>query len=134
MLTWKEACAKVGYDPKESCPITRVKVYWAYRKGETKECASKEEASQFSENYESGYTPESTVAWDAYWDARRKKEGEALNLWYRELRAYYDMFTDAQFSVCYGRAYSEGHSAGYDEVASELADLADFIQQFQKAT
>jgi len=65
---------------------------------------------------------------DAWWNSQRELESKACDLWYQELKEEYlsPSFSQELFDLCYSQAYDRGHHAGYDEVASYMADYVDF--------
>jgi hypothetical protein len=60
------------------------------------------------------------------WDGRYKELISALDeKWRDALREEYSDLPDEVYNLVYNKAYEDGHSYGYDEVANYMIDLAD---------
>ena len=70
---------------------------------------------------------------DVYWSESRRLESEAFDLWYKDLQEDYDYMTPAIFDLCYNKAYEDGHSSGYDEVANYMISITSFAEEILKA-
>ena len=114
---------------EKDIPVVQYK-YFAYKDGKFIECSSAIAAKAISKNTEKVMTPESKKAHDDFWAARRELESKAFDGWYAELKAEHSDLTESQFNLIYSKAYDDGHSAGYDEVALHFSNLYDFVQQF----
>ena len=130
MITFKEACNRVGYDSSVKRPQTVYK-YYAYKDGKAHEFTTRQEAQAFSNLVE--YTVANKDEIRAFQDKQTEAEIAAAELWLKELRADYPELTDKQFGMIYGKAYEDGHSAGYDEVGLHFVDLYYFCMKFIQA-
>lgn len=131
-MRYDDACAQVGYDRQSyNAPAAEYK-YFAYKNGESKEFNSMAEAKNFSSNTEKVQTNKEEV--QKYHNERRALENKASEIWHNALREEYDYLPDAIYNLCYSKAYEDGHSAGYDEVANEMIDLADMAEKIMKET
>lgn len=130
MVKFEDACQRVGYDRSAERPQTIYK-YYAYIDGKAHEFATRQEAQTFSNLVE--YTVANKDEIRAFQDKQTEAEIAAAELWLKELRADYPELTDKQFGVIYGKAYEDGHSAGYDEVGLHFQDLYYFCMNFVKA-
>ena len=130
MIKFEDACQRVGYDRSAERPQTIYK-YYAYIDGKVYEFTTRQEAQTFSKLVE--YAVANKVEIRAFQDKQTEAELAAAALWFKELRADYPELTDKQFGVIYGKAYEDGHSAGYDEVGLHFQDLYYFCMNFVKA-
>lgn len=130
MITFQDACKQVGYDRNAQRPETAYK-YYAYKDGKVHEFATRLDAHAFSNLVEHAVSNKDEI--HAFQDKQTKGEIAAAELWMKELRADYPELTDKQFGVIYGKAYEDGHSAGYDEVGLHFQDLYYFCMNFVKA-
>ena len=130
MIKFEDACKQVGYDRSVQRPQTVYK-YYAYKDGKAYEFATRQEAHAFSNLVEHGVANKDEIR--AFQDKQTEAEIAAAELWLKELRADYPELTDKQFGVIYGKAYEDGHSAGYDEVGLHFQDLYYFCMNFHKA-
>lgn len=124
---------QVGLKPYSEieADIPEVKyVYYAYKMGATTQHNSMVEARNVSSNTEKVAEPKSKAAHEAFWFARKALEAQAFDAWYDELKAEHSDLTEPQFNSIYSKAYDDGHSAGYDEVALHFSILYDFVMQF----
>ncbi len=48
--------------------------------------------------------------------------------WHKELREEYSHFDDAFYDLVYAKAYEDGHSYGYDEIANYMVNYAEFAE------
>jgi hypothetical protein len=67
-----------------------------------------------------------------FWEEYRKEEAIGFNNWYADLRKEYSEVSDEIFELCYSKAYDEGHSSGYDEVANIIDDEVEFAKKILK--
>lgn len=130
MIKFEDACQRVGYDRSAERPQTIYK-YYAYIDGKVYEFATRQEAQTFSKSVEYAVANKDEIR--AFQDKQTEAELAAAALWLKELRADYPELTDKQFGVIYGKAYEDGHSAGYDEVGLHFQDLYYFCMNFVKA-
>ena len=130
MITFQDACKQVGYDRDAKQPETAYK-YYAYKDGKAHEFATRQEAHAFSNLVEHAVSNKDEI--HVFQDKQTKGEIAAAELWMKELRTDYLELTDKQFGVIYGKAYEDGHSAGYDEVGLHFQDLYYFCMNFHKA-
>lgn len=77
--------------------------------------------------------PDSQLAYDDYWKKRRLMTQKASQLWYESLREDYANMPEKMFNVIYSRAYDKAHSDGWDAVAEEFEELADFANDVLQA-
>lgn len=52
--------------------------------------------------------------------------------WFKELKDEYDSYVPGVFNKIYERAYDEGHSEGYDQIAWHVEDLCYFVDEILK--
>ena len=130
MITFQNACEQVGYDRSVQRPQTVYK-YYAYKDGKAYEFGTRQEAHAFSNLVEHTVANKDEIR--AFQDKQTEAEIAAAELWMKELRADYPELTNKQFDVIYGKAYEDGHSAGYDEVGLHFQDLYYFCMNFVKA-
>ena len=69
-------------------------------------------------------------AWKQLYEETSNK---ASDLWYADLREEYSYLNDAVFSLCYSKAWEDGHSAGHDEVESHMQDVVRFAEEVIRA-
>lgn len=130
MIKFEDACKQVGYDRTAKWPEPIFK-YFAYKSGVAKQFDTRKEAEAFSNNVERVVVNQSER--DSFGKKQAVGEAAAVELWLKELRADYPELTDKQFGVIYGKAYEDGHPAGYDEVGLHFQDLYYFCMNFVKA-
>ena len=130
MITFQNACEQVGYDHAAEWPKPIFK-YFAYKSGKAYEFETMKEALEFSKNVEKAMANQDEI--DVFRNKQREGELTAAAFWLKELRADYPELTDKQFGVIYGKAYEDGHSAGYDEVGLHFQDLYYFCTIFCSA-
>jgi hypothetical protein len=59
------------------------------------------------------------------WKAKRKQAMDELTeRFHKELREEYSDLSDDIYNLIYNKAYEDGHSYGFDEVANYMIDLA----------
>ena len=126
MISWNEACIIVGYNPCAE-PPTRTYRYFAYKSGNVKAFSDPESAKAFSNNVEKCLYNQTEIV--EFWKKQRKFEQKAADKWKSVLRADYSHLSDKVFDLCYSKAWEDGHSAGYDEVASHVSDYAEFAEK-----
>lgn len=130
MITYKEACKKVGYD--SSLPMPEIIHVWhAYKDGHVRSYSSKDQAMKFSTNVESTTANRAEIA--SFWESQHSLEHKAFSVWFDALRKEYSYLPTAVFDLCYSKAYEDGHSSGYDEVASRMIEYADFATALSTA-
>lgn len=70
---------------------------------------------------------------EAEWSDFRKKanalEQRAVDIWYDALRREYGWMKQTLFNICYDEAYDRGHAWGYDEVATHMDNIVDFVSR-----
>lgn len=130
-MNWTEACSFVGYNPKGR-PPERLYTYFAYHKGKVVECKTEQEAKKLSLNVEKVVTNQEEI--DIYWKQQSSLESKALDVFHKALRDEYNHLKDDVYNLCYAKAYEDGHSSGYDEVASYLGDYVEFAENIIKAS
>lgn len=130
-MNWTEACNFVGYNP-ECNPPERLYTYFAYHKGKAVECKTEQEAKKLSINVEKVVTNQEEI--DIYWEQRSSFESKASDVFHKALRDKYNHLKDDVYKLCYSKAYEDGHSCGYDEVASYLRDYVEFAENIIKAS
>lgn len=130
MVKFEDVCKQVGYDHAAEWPKPIFK-YFAYKSGKAHEFETMKEALAFSKNVESAMANQDEI--DVFRNRQAFRAALAVDLWMKELRADYPELTDKQFGVIYGKAYEDGHSAGYDEVGLHFQDLYYFCMNFAKA-
>ena len=130
MIRFEDACKQVGYDRTAKWPKPIFK-YFAYKSGKAYEFETMKEALEFSKNVEKAMANQDEI--DVFRNKQREGELAAAAFWLKELCADYPELTDKQFGVIYGKAYEDGHSAGYDEVGLHFQDLYYFCMNFHKA-
>ena len=94
--------------------------------GTTKDFAKHEDAKKVSKLIQAVVTNEAEYI--EYWENSRILENKTFALWYDGLRKDYDHLNDGLFGACYNKAYEDGHSSGYDEVANEMISVVDFAE------
>ena len=128
-MYYRDCCLKVGYNPHEQCPIQTQYVYYGYKNGESKKFLSLQEAQKFSRMTETVVPNQEDI--DMYYRNQKQLEEEAaVNIWYTALRKDYEHLSDKLFTICYGYAYADAHSDGYDSIADKMQDyvtLTDMI-------
>jgi flagellar biosynthesis/type III secretory pathway protein FliH len=130
MRRFDEVCREVGYDRRSSGP--EVAERWdAYKNGEVKFFETEKDARNFSSMVEELNL---ASARKKFRDQQAALERIAVEMFKQELRAEYSEFTDDQYAIIYAKAYEDGHSNGYDEVAYAMSELADFANALLKTT
>ena len=71
---------------------------------------------------------------DAWDEVRQQTECRAETKWYEDLREEYSFLNSTVFNLCYAEAYDNGHSSGYDEVASYMIDIVCFAEKILAAS
>ena len=128
MISYANACAQVGYSPNATRPAAQY-LYYAYKAGQAVAFKDRDQALEFSKNVERVAANNDETTFRA---TQRELEKKAAKLWYDELRAEYAHFSKRQFELVYAKAYEDGHSAGYDDIASTFDDLAYLCSEFNK--
>lgn len=136
MISWRKAYELAGYDPHEKTPpeVERVRFFHAYKAGKCETFDTKEKALKFSPNIEADFTKDSCKRWDEYWASRKAKETAAGDIWREALREEYCHLSNEVYNLCYSRAYEEAHSSGYDDIASEMSEVVEFVDAILKLT
>lgn len=99
-------------------------VWYAYKSGVAHMAGSRREAEALSMNFEKVATEESQAAFDSYWSELRALECDAAEAWRDALRHAYANIPDRVYDRLMSEAWDRRHSAGYDEIAIVLEDLA----------
>ena len=131
MITWKQACDRVGYNPVEQCPYKQTVVWYAYKAGQAIKCVDQHSAKMLSPNIER--VIEKNPARDIWFADRRGLEMKASEIFHQALREEYDDLSDEVYGICYDEAYDEGHSSGHDEVANYMISKVSFAQSIIRA-
>jgi hypothetical protein len=131
MITWDEACEKVGYDRKAQCPHQDTVKWFGYKDGEAREFPNQNAAKDFSPLVERVLVK--NVDKNAWYENARLLELKASELWHDHLRQEFSDLTDGVYALCYSRAYEDGHSSGYDEVYNEMIGAVEFAKEIMKA-
>lgn len=122
MRRFDEICKDVGYDRRATGPDVAER-WAAYKNGEVKFFGTAKEAQAHSTMVEE---LDLVAARRKFRDSQRDLERVAVEYFKRELRDEYPEFTEDQYALIYAKAYEDGHSNGYDDVACVMSDLADF--------
>ena len=129
MISYANACAQVGYSPNATRPAAQY-LYYAYKAGQAVAFKDRDRALEYSKNVER--VVGNSVEIETFRATQRELEKKAAELWYNDLRAEYAHFSKRQFELVYAKAYEDGHSAGYDDIASTFDDLAYLCSEFNK--
>lgn len=125
MISFKDAAAAVGYNADQELPMKLVK-FRAYKDGKCEVFESHAEANQASELVEPFVVNQGEI------DEARRERGlrleNAIAYWKAALRLEYSYIDDRVFHLCYEKAYEDGHSAGYDEIAAYMGDYVEFAE------
>lgn len=135
MKTFAECGAEVGYDRNSLVGAPEVKyTYFLYKDGVATEISLEQFHSTRSAQTLVGKvaTKESKAAYDAFWADLRVKEQLAADKFMEALREEFSYLDGRIFSLCYSKAYEDGHSDGYDAVANKMVDYCDFAEQILK--
>lgn len=124
MINFTEACKQAGYDKSKNTENDPgLEYFWvAYKNGESKKFATKNEALVCSKNVEKCVTKESALARAKYWDNLQTLEQKAYAIWEDALRVEYADLPVKMFYTLFSFAYERGHHAGHDEVANYMID------------
>lgn len=125
MISYQEACLSVGYDRMVEYP-TQIIAYWAYKDGEAKSFDTLAEARKFSINIQHYVKNKDEL--DRFKKKQQDLESKAVNYWQKALRDEYSHISDNVFNLCYSKAYEDGHSSGYNEVANYMIDYVEFAE------
>lgn len=131
-MNWSEACKSVDYDLSKSKPPAPTYKYFAYKEGKCTECSTLGEAKALSKNYEVVCDNQEEI--NAYWKVQSELEGKASEVFHRELRDEYSYIQEEVYNLCYSKAYEDGHSCGYDEVANYLYSYVEFAESIITAS
>jgi hypothetical protein len=132
MITLNEACDQVGYVGSAKCPIEPKSSWFAYKGGKSVECASKNEALNYSKNIEQVVLNKDEIL---LWKKEQsRKWNEAISVWKDALfRDHKGVVSDEILQLCYNRAYDSCHSEGFDLVATKLEDEIEYALQIINA-
>jgi hypothetical protein len=118
-------------DPGE-CPAP-VYLWHAYKQGKLVGTALTQ--AQCWNFYNTHVTERVCINQDAidHW-LKQKRDHQQLvtGIWYNALREEYSDLSPELFALCYDKAYDQGHSSGYDEVAAYMQDTVEFAKQVQR--
>lgn len=131
-MNWSEACNSVGYDSSNNNHPERIYTYYAYKEGVCCSCNTEAAAKAISRNYEAIITNKEDI--NTYWKRQAELENKATEVFYNALQEEYSYLPDRVYSLCYSKAYEDGHSCGYDEVAGYLQDYVEFAESIIKAS
>lgn len=131
-MNWSEACNSVGYDLSKIKPPERIYSYFAYKDGEAIPCNTPGEAMSLAKHWDSVIKNKEEIS--NYWKRQAELENKATEVFYNALQEEYSYIPDAIYSLCYSKAYEDGHSCGYDEVAGYLQDYVEFAESIIKAS
>lgn len=123
-MNFQKACEIAGYNPKATInsPIAKFK-YYGYKDGKAIECETLTESKKYHYN---DYVITNKEEIDSFWDARRKLEQKASNIFLDNLRQIYSDIPDDLYNLCFDEASDRGHSSGYDTVAEYLQHYVNF--------
>jgi hypothetical protein len=133
MQYWKVYLAKAfeeaNINKNDSLPIVRESYRAMTKSGDVLNTDVKTEADKFAGR--AGFVAtikneEDKKALQEYWDVRTHAEVKAQIAWYEDLREENKHYNEGIFNLIYSRAYDRGHSSGYDAVAIEFDDIANF--------
>jgi hypothetical protein len=131
-FTYEESCEAVGYsrDPRVrlSAPVVEYE-YVGYVKGVVVKCSTIAEYDKFKLK-EKIPTEKSKLAYDAVWAKQEELEHLAYKHFNQRLKDYFSELSHSQFELCWSKAWEDGHSVGYDKVASYLEDYVELCQKF----
>ena len=133
MITWEQACIQANYSIGEKCPYEKVYNWFAYKGGVVKCFDNSEDALLYSLKFEKVLDEEASLDFTDWWATRRESEQEAKDIWYAALRKEYSELNNMTFKHCYDRAYEDGHSSGWDEIASYMRDYVEFTHDILRA-
>lgn len=136
MKTYAECCAEVGYSRNNNLidvPVLEY-TYFLYKDGTATEISLEQFRSTRNAKtlVEKVTTKETKAAYDAYWASLLAKEQLAADKFMEALREEFSYLDGRIFSLCYGKAYEDGHSDGYDAVANKMVEYCDFAEQILK--
>lgn len=132
MRKFDKICESIGFDRQAQCPFQDpAPTYNAYKNGQCFNFANREEAKKFSKLVETVQlqNPER----EKWYSDRQDLEAKAYEIWYEELKQEYSWMSVKVFNICYNKAYEDGHAYGYDEVASEMDSITDFVNEILNA-
>lgn len=131
MISYNTACEMAGFTQNWESPRP-IYTYFAYKNGEVQEFTLKAEAKSFSNNVEPVIVNQKEI--DDYKNVRKQLESDAYHIWYDALKKEYSHLNTEVFSLCYERAWDDGHAYGLDEVAREMDCIVQFVDCVMKAT
>jgi hypothetical protein len=127
-----ESCDAVGYsrDPRVELEAPKLEYeYFGYENGTAIKCGTIKEYDSFKLK-EKIPTATSKKAVEEFNDKRNKLRLASVEHFETKCREYFSELSPAQFDLCWSKAWEDGHSAGYDEVASYLEEYVEFCQEF----
>ena len=130
MMNWKDTCTAVGFHESYTVPRPVVK-YLAYFRGTCRGFDNNADALAYSPLVEKVIANEGEIA-----AAKERNDvlySKAVKLFVDNLREEHRHLSDEVYDVCYAEAWDRGHSAGYDEVASELCSAVNFAERILAA-
>ena len=133
MITWEEACRQANYKIGEKCPYEKVYKWFAYKGGVVKCFDNRNDALHYSSSFEKVLNEEASLNYTNWWATRRESEQAAKDIWFAALREEYSELIDMTFKHCYDKAYEDGHSYGWNEIASYMWDYVEFTHDILRA-
>lgn len=103
----------------------------AYKDGVCQEFSDRKSAELFSNLVEKFQT--NVEYYNSMMTEYSNYHNQVSERWHREIRAEFCELSDAQYNVLYNKAYDDGNSAGYDEIAMYMEEYAHFIHRFNTA-
>ena len=131
-FTYAESCEAVGYsrDPRVQLSAPKLEYeYIGYVKGVVVKCSTIAEYDKFKLK-EKIPTEKSKLAYDAFNAKQKELEHLASEHFIQRLKDYFNELSPSQFILCWSKAWEDGHSSGYDEVANYLEDYVELCQDF----
>lgn len=111
-------------------------VWYAYKNGQVVYCSniSKQDAEKHGNTtIVENVLVNKDIIWT--WDELQKQALiRATTSWHSDLREKYSFLNDDVFNLCYDKAYEDGHSAGYDEVADRMINVVRFAEKLLDAS
>jgi len=128
--TYRKQASEELNIPINTEPPGKMYKYVTLKNGETKEFFEEKDARNYSKIYEKIVTNQDIV--DEYWAGQRQIEVLASDRFHTDLRAMYSYIHEDIYTKIYSMAYDDGHSSGYDEVASYVMKYAEFAEDIIK--
>ena len=134
MKKYAECCAEVGYDPKDYSPPEQKYTFFGYKNGNAVRFETHEMAKAFSPNIEKVKDEESERAVAKYHENIARRAAKAEEVWMNSLKEEYDFVSPSVFSLCYSKAWDDGHSSAhrfqhdsvYDSVYYKMEEYVEF--------